>query len=837
MGSTPTQKIEADLNGNGTLVDLTASISAWQVNLNYPNGVVDMRAGVKHFRGRTDWTQADQLPGTLTFTVDNSSGRFTPGAGSNGYTVGLGGVPDLNSWASYGRGFRPGVLVKWTCNGTRVRHFRMGVPQLSFTKGVATTTVTCYDALGDLARQSLSSMMVEEIKARRPIVYYPLTDTKVASGTTVALDQSGRSQPPLTPYGWSADTQLAWSNAQGPPADGTSSLTFRKDDTTTSLSTPGATAGLRVEPYAQPAATINYLTGSNSPQHLAWAVSFWLSYKDIYGAPSGTAGLTDGPYVGLLRIRGSFFPVNSGSTLDLVLRIKDRRLLLRCPDGTMAKVSTDSYSLSPTDLHHVVITFRQQQSSPYNLTTQGWIDGVALTSNATATSAAYLVPNDLPVEITPFASPYAGPSSDLVYALSGSISHLSVHGPPDVTLTSTTSTVPASFLAAGGLSFAESAWRAGKLTLTESVTNRVARLASYSRAAATIDTAGTDSGLTVGTQATSNKSLLSALGSALRADDSVLLAQTVSGTEKVTARLTSLHRSSTPALTIDVADDCDGEPDLIFDTSGSATKVTATGAAGVSAVFVDSAALDLASDRSIESALAVQSDLLGLAQQRAAMGRIDRLSISEITVNASSSKASLTAALLDLQPGQTVRVTGLPLWRLTYVASGPTSGATASAVTVVVTGVEETHTLTGSRFKLTVQPWKGEGYVADADLRLVGSHSSTGAANDLMIESGMTAGQTTLVVRTPNSTSISTAAADYPCYFGFTGQLPYEIIYCPNPPGAATASGTAGFVQQTFTGVTRGALGSTATTHSAGETVEFIEGATSEFLPMPYVGF
>lgn len=827
MGSTPTQKIEADLDGNGVLIDLTASISAWQVNMTYPNGVVDLDSGIKHFRGRTDWAQGDQQPGTLTFTVDNSSGYFTPGAGAPG---------SLNSWAGYLKGFRPGILVKWTCNGTRVRHFRMGVPKLSFNRGTgaSVTTVTCYDALGDFARQKLSSMMVEEIKARHPVVYYPLTD---AAGSTGALDQSGRNQPPLVPHGSGVESQLNWAAANGPPADGKSSLMLRKDVGTPVVNTRGIAVGLRVEPFHVPQATIAW--GTNP---VVWALSFWFSYADIYGAPSGTPGNTDGPYIALPRVRGEFAAVYPQAEYQLLLRIEDRRLMFRGPDGTMIKLSDDSYSVSPTDLHHVMITVRQETGSPYRVAVQLWLDGVALTSRSqTLSSTGFVTPAGLPVEMCPGVALYAGPSSDVIYALQGGISHLSFHGPPDVTYTGGT-TVAAKVDAAGGLSMAQSIWRTGRLTLTESVTNRVARLGSYETSPATVTTAGTDSGHTLGVQDTSGKTLLAAMSQALRADDSHLLAETVAGVERATARLGSLHRGSTPALTIDVDRDCDGLPDMQFDTSGAASRVTATGAttgasSTVAATAIDPAPVSLASDQSVDSALADPASVAGLAQQRVALGRSERLTVSEITVNATSSVASLTASLLTLQPGQTVRLINLPMRRLTGVASGPTG--TASALTAVVVGIEETHTTQGLKVRLILQPWRGEGYIGDADLRMVGSHDSTGVPYDLFLESAMTAGQTTMTVAVHNSTQITTDSADYPCYFGFTGTLPFEVVYCPTAPTAPVASvlAPATHVKQTFSGITRGALGSTATAQSLPAGIEYVDGVTGEFLSMPYIGF
>ena len=115
MGSTPSQQITADLNGTGSLVD----ISTW----------VDLDAGIRHRWGRTaenPFTTEPQ-PGSIEFTLDNNDGRFTPGY-TGVYTVGL----------------VEGVLVQWTC-GSRVRRFRTGVPEVSFPSGVggrAQVTVT-----------------------------------------------------------------------------------------------------------------------------------------------------------------------------------------------------------------------------------------------------------------------------------------------------------------------------------------------------------------------------------------------------------------------------------------------------------------------------------------------------------------------------------------------------------------------------------------------------------------------------------------------------------------------------------------------------------------------
>lgn len=82
MGSIPTQTFKADLNGTGTLVDITTYVA----NSRY-----------EHKYGRADWTSATQPPGQLTVTLENLDGRFTPG-----------------SAAVYTRGVVRNMIVEWT---------------------------------------------------------------------------------------------------------------------------------------------------------------------------------------------------------------------------------------------------------------------------------------------------------------------------------------------------------------------------------------------------------------------------------------------------------------------------------------------------------------------------------------------------------------------------------------------------------------------------------------------------------------------------------------------------------------------------------------------------
>lgn len=318
MGSAPSQALEVDLDGTGALVDITSS--------------VDFQIGIKHSWGRTadDPFRAEPAPGSLTFTLDNNDGRFTPGNTAT-YTVGL----------------VEGVLVQWTC-GTRVRRFRTGVPAVNFPLGVggrATVTVTCLDALALLAKRVMRQMVDEVAFAEQPQAYWPMSESG-AGPDARAMDISGWAETPLRPFGPDVSL-LSWAGGIGPRTDGRAALMLQPAATSAVLShlSPGVTLD---RPLGTSGHEIDWYTTTDEVyptlgNRWGYALSLWFSVRDIYGSTYTAADLDDGPYVFLAEF----------GAIALLWRTADRRLVT-LNNGTLQTQPTLP-AIQPGEVHHVFV--------------------------------------------------------------------------------------------------------------------------------------------------------------------------------------------------------------------------------------------------------------------------------------------------------------------------------------------------------------------------------------------------------------------------------------------------------------------------------------------------
>ena len=768
MGSVPTQKLEIDLNGTGVLVDVTS--------------YVDFDEGIRHSWGRTasDPFRAEPAPGSLGFTLDNNDGRFTPG-NTAVYTVGL----------------VEGVLVQWTC-GTRVRRFRTGVPEVSFPTqvgGRSTVEVTCLDALALLAKREMRQMVDEVAFTVRPVAHWPLND----SGTA-AVDISGNAEVELTPAGTSTEL-LSWGNAVGPRTDGRGALSFQPEATTfladssspcvTSATALGATVA-----QSWAATASSFTTG--------YALSFWFSVRDIYGGTFSTTNLWDGPYVILAALGGT----------AVMWRLADRKLVVACgPISQPVLNMPDLPAVQPGGVHHVFLQIENNALVP-ECRGRLWLDGVE-TSTFLGDGAATHGPTTAP---TVYLGGAAGTLSftDPAYGLSGSSAVATVW----------TYQQSEDLIAAGVV---PDFYPVGSAGPSEDAGARFQRLGSWlGRSGIAYAVQGTPSASLMDAQNTEGKSMLSAMCTALALEERVLDCATLAGVETVRAWMRDQHRPASPAVTADVQDDGVGVPALTFDASGVAETVTVKGfsrtvtwtdAATPERWQGTSAALDAATDDF--------DALRGLAQFRTIVGRVTTMTPSKITVDAASSKASLTTALLGLTPMNRIRVSGLPSGIVGF-----------SSVDAILVGCVETHTLGRNLFELQLTP----------DLPFTGGRYDTaryGAADPYsftkgylfttpwstgghpisgwfpVLEYGVFAAATSVTLRMagngtapPAGTFLPTGAPSDPLYF----QWDDEIIRVTNVGSPATLVmnyGTANNVWEyiwTLT-IARGQLGTTAADH------------------------
>lgn len=174
---------------------------------------VELADGIDIEIGRRDeFTDADA--NTLSLTLDNSDGRFTPERSSSPY------YPNVKL-------YRPIRVTATLPDASTSVRFLGFVTQWPFSwpngsSGYSTTTLTAVSRIQRLGvDDSLRSVLEEENLASTPNAYYTLS---AASGATSAGDSSGNGAPALTVAGTGA--AVVFGNATGPGVDGLTAATF-----------------------------------------------------------------------------------------------------------------------------------------------------------------------------------------------------------------------------------------------------------------------------------------------------------------------------------------------------------------------------------------------------------------------------------------------------------------------------------------------------------------------------------------------------------------------------------------------------------------------------------
>lgn len=175
---------------------------------------VEMSHPVTVTRGRQDEVSTVQ-PGTLTLTLDNTDGRFTPGHAGSPY------FPAVTLQ-------RP-IKVTWTDGATTWTRFTGFVDSWEViwpTGGDerALVRVKASDVLRRIgSRVPLRGNVENEILAFRPVAYWTFAD---AEGSTSAVDSAGRGAPALTARlnGWAGVGEYSFGSGVGAVGDGLTAL-------------------------------------------------------------------------------------------------------------------------------------------------------------------------------------------------------------------------------------------------------------------------------------------------------------------------------------------------------------------------------------------------------------------------------------------------------------------------------------------------------------------------------------------------------------------------------------------------------------------------------------
>jgi len=170
-----------------------------------------LAGGIGFTRGRDDWQDA-VTAGTLSLTLNNSDGRFSPGSTT------IASPSPIKVDAQ--------IRFKETVNGVTYTRFTGYVKSwpVSWPATVATfatVAVTATDAQARAERRVLRSVVEEEVILDNPAAEYRLGEP---AGATSAADTSGSQQAPLTMLG--TGTTVTFGTGTGPGTDSLTAATF-----------------------------------------------------------------------------------------------------------------------------------------------------------------------------------------------------------------------------------------------------------------------------------------------------------------------------------------------------------------------------------------------------------------------------------------------------------------------------------------------------------------------------------------------------------------------------------------------------------------------------------
>lgn len=143
--------------------------------------MVDVSAFVSSVDGiHRTWGRQDEFrevtPGTLSFTLFNQDGRFTPG----------------NPFSSLATPVTEGTVVCWNAGGRLVSGSVLGVDLPGDEATWGQITIHCDDMLGNAARRQLSLFAESMVFGSTVYAYWPFNDV---AGSQIAAEKSGNGQP------------------------------------------------------------------------------------------------------------------------------------------------------------------------------------------------------------------------------------------------------------------------------------------------------------------------------------------------------------------------------------------------------------------------------------------------------------------------------------------------------------------------------------------------------------------------------------------------------------------------------------------------------------------
>ena len=257
-------------------------------------------------------------------------------------------------------------------------------------------------------------------------------------------------------------------------------------------------------------------------------------------------------------------------------------------------------------------------------------------------------------------------------------------------------------------------------------------------------------------------------------------------------RFTAREYQTSPAITIDVEADMDGQATLSRDAEGRVAIGKASNWRRSKQETDASLAADLGDvSGEVVTVLGSELDLDSRASLRISDGRDAKTRLSAVAFDLATAANDLYAAFWALKPGQHARVTAIPstLLGLTYVEQRVLGFTEVIGVGSCLVTLNLGTPIAGRPVQTVARHGFGEGVAS--------------------LSAGITSSATTISIAFTSTAGLSTSGADYPFAINVNG----ERMTLNSAPGGSSSP-------QTFTGVTRGVAPTVARAHSAGESVE-----------------
>jgi len=255
-----------------------------------------------------------------------------------------------------------------------------------------------------------------------------------------------------------------------------------------------------------------------------------------------------------------------------------------------------------------------------------------------------------------------------------------------------------------------------------------------------------------------------------------------------------------PVLTVTIESDDLGDsysPTFDDQTLINTSTVTRSSISGTlsTQTYADvaSVALYQRSDDSVTTYTSTDDDALHLAQSRVAQNSQPGFRLPQIVIDLMTAQNSLYASLANIQIGSRIRVTNLKQ-----------GFAPATQIDCYVEGWTETVGPDQYTFAIDASPADNPPDAVWEDATYGRWQAEASTLNTTITNSG-----TTVVIATSSGPTWSTASGDYPMLI----KINEEILQLNGVPGGSTSP-------QTWTGVTRGVSGTTASAQSSGSTVD-----------------